>query len=51
LAGIGKSILPGSELVSTIAKTGMPSLFASLTAICSYIRPLQKGQMAAVSDP
>ena len=35
-AGIGNSISEGSELVSTIAKTGIPNLLASLTAICSF---------------
>jgi hypothetical protein len=34
-AGIGNQYQKGSELVSTIANTGIPSLFASLTAICS----------------
>ena len=34
-AGIGKSTSFGFELVSTIAKVGIPNFFASATAICS----------------
>ena len=36
LAGITKSMLLGSELVSTIPNTGIPRRLASRTAICSF---------------
>jgi hypothetical protein len=37
LPGIGKSTSSGSQLVSRIAITGMPSLRASSTAMCSFL--------------
>ena len=36
-AGIGKLTLLGFELVSTIAKVGIPNFAASDTAMCSFI--------------
>ena len=36
LPGIGYCTTSGSTLVSTTATTGMPSLFASVTAMCSF---------------
>src|SRR5690625_7804228 len=40
--GIGKSIFLGSLLVSTIAKLGLFTLFASLTAISSSVVSITK---------
>ena len=36
LPGMTKSTSSGSQFVSTIAITGMPSLRASVTAMCSF---------------
>ncbi|MNT61631.1 hypothetical protein D3C72_1992890 [compost metagenome] len=40
-AGIGKSMLEGSELVSTIAKVGMFNFNASVTAMCSFLTSIK----------
>ena len=37
LPGIGYWITSGSQLVSTTATIGMPSLLASVTAMCSFL--------------
>ncbi len=37
LPGMTKSMTSGSQLVSTTATTGSPSLRASVTAICSFL--------------
>ncbi len=41
-AGITKSTLRGSLLVSTIANTGMPNFLASAKAMCSFITSTMK---------
>ena len=43
----------GSQFVSTTATTGMPSRFASVTAMCSFFVSITKtafGQLLEVAD-
>ena len=40
--GMGKSTGRGSELVSTMANTGMPNFLASAKAMCSFITSTMK---------
>ena len=51
LPGITKSITSGSQLVSTTATTGIFSLLASVTAMCSFLVSNTKIESGSLAIP